>query len=100
MGRVAPGATACPQRRSHFLMNVHTRWRDAADDAACIGWAHDLFDSMTAHAAGSVYVDFMPEDDKERVGAAYGGNLERLTAVMAAYDPANLLRLNHNIRPA
>ncbi len=32
MARVAPDATAWANRKAHFIMNVHTRWRDKADD--------------------------------------------------------------------
>src|SRR6185312_16001131 len=54
MGRVAADATAYPQRRSHFFMNVHTRWREASEDEGCIRWARTLFDALAPHAAGSV----------------------------------------------
>jgi FAD/FMN-containing dehydrogenase len=97
MARVAPDATAYPQRAAHFVMNVHTRWTDAAKDESCIAWARELFDAATPHAAGSVYVNFMPEDDAERIGRAYGGNMARLSRVKARYDPQNLFRANHNI---
>ncbi|KEO50990.1 FAD-binding oxidoreductase [Thioclava pacifica] len=99
MARVASDATAYPQRDSHFTMNVHTRWDDPAKDAACIAWARDLFNATAADAAPSVYVNFMPEDDTDRLGEAYGGNLNRLQEIKARYDPANLFRVNHNIEP-
>lgn len=97
MARVPPDATAYPQRTAHFLINIHTRWADPAKDGACIGWARDLFDAAAPYAAGSVYVNFMPEDDAGRIAGAYGGNMERLGRVKARYDPANLFRTNHNI---
>ena len=31
---------------------------------------------------------------------AYGSNLARLVALKKKYDPANVLRLNQNIKPA
>ncbi|MDP2618768.1 MAG: FAD-binding oxidoreductase [Hyphomicrobiales bacterium] len=100
MARVAPDATAFPQRAAHFTMNVHARWSDAAKDAACIGWARDFFDRTAPHAAGSVYVNFMPEDEVGRIGAAYGGNMDRLCRIKAKYDSANLFRANHNLLAA
>ena len=43
MARIAPDATAWSNRSAHFVMNAHTRWRDPADDAACIAWARAPF---------------------------------------------------------
>lgn len=99
MARVANDATAYPQRASHFIMNVHTRWQDPAGDDACIGWARKLFDDTARYATGSVYVNFMPDDEIERVDGAYGANMRRLARVKGRYDPLNLFRLNHNIQP-
>ncbi len=100
MARVPADATAFPQRDAHFTMNVHTRWSEPAKDGACIGWARDVFDKTAADAAGSVYVNFMPEDEENRLGEAYGNNLDRLRQVKSVYDPHNLFRVNHNIQPA
>ena len=100
MARVAAEATAYPQRAAHFIMNIHTRWADAAGDGACRAWARDLFERTAAHSMGTAYINFMPEDEAERVGGAYGGNLARLREVKARYDPGNLFRVNHNVSPA
>ena len=45
MSRVPADATAFPQRNAHFIMNVHTRWREAGEDKACIDWARGLFEA-------------------------------------------------------
>ena len=101
MNRVSAGATAYPHRDVQFVINVHTRWRDPAQDAACIGWARALFDALAPHATGGVYVNFMPGDEAQRVAeGAYGPNFERLARIKARYDPGNLFRMNQNIRPA
>jgi FAD/FMN-containing dehydrogenase len=99
MARVAPDATAWPNRDAHFIMNVHTRWRDKAQDSACIAWARQLFDSTAPFASGSVYVNFMPDDETDRVEQAYGANYRRLADIKRHYDPGNLFRMNQNIRP-
>lgn len=81
-------------------MNVHTRWREPADDAACIAWARALFSATAPYAVGSVYVNFMAEDEVDRVGSAYGPNITRLAEIKYRYDPTNLFRMNHNIAPS
>ncbi|WEX76628.1 FAD-binding oxidoreductase [Sinorhizobium numidicum] len=98
-GRVAAEDTAFPQRSAHFVMNVHARWREPAMDQACIDWARRLFETAKPYAAGTAYINFMPEDEIDRVEAAYGGNYHRLVEVKRRYDPQNLFRMNQNVRP-
>jgi len=98
MTRVPAAATAWPNRAPHFVVNVHTRWRDAKDDERCRGWARRLHERLAPHAMGSVYVNFIP-DDEARVNDAYGRNFERLAAIKRRFDPANLFRTNQNIAP-
>jgi hypothetical protein len=100
MTRIPVDATAYPQRTSHFIMNVHTRWRDRSEDGACIKWARDLFATMASFAAGSVYVNFMPADEFDRVEQAYGPKYRRLSEVKSKDDPGNMFRLNQNVPPA
>src|SRR6267142_3180620 len=99
MARVAADATAWPNRDAPFIMNAHTRWRDKAQDSACVAWARQLFEATTPFAAGSVYVNFMPGDENDRVEKAYGTNYRRLAEIKRRYDPDNLFRMNQNIRP-
>jgi FAD/FMN-containing dehydrogenase len=98
--RVAADATAYSSRDAKFVMNVHGRWQDARDDERCIAWARAFFESAAPFALGSVYVNFLTQDETERVGAAYGPNWERLAAIKLRYDPHNLFRQNQNIKPS
>ena len=95
-----PATTAYPHRDVLFAMNVHTRWENPADDARCRAWARAFFDAAEPHAAGSVYVNFLTEDEADRVSEAYAGNFARLREIKAKYDPDNLFRANLNIAPA
>jgi len=96
----APEATAYPHRAALYAMNVHTRWLAPEDDARCLAWARAFFQDAAPHAAGGVYINFLNEDEVDRIAEAYGPNYDRLKAVKAKYDPDNLFRSNQNIRPA
>jgi len=97
--RVPADATAFPHRSHKFTINVHGRWEDAADDKKCIGWSRELFKAITPFSTGGVYVNFMTEDEQDRVQAAYGAGYARLAAAKKRYDPQNLFRMNQNIKP-
>ncbi|KPJ83214.1 MAG: FAD-linked oxidase [Gemmatimonas sp. SG8_17] len=98
--RVPADATAYPHRSAEFIMNVHGRWDDAANDDRCIGWCRELFEATRQYATGGVYVNFMTEEEQQRVKDAYGDSYKRLVQLKNKYDPENMLRLNQNIRPA
>jgi len=98
--RVPVTSTAYPHRATRFVMNVHGRWDDPRDDERCIAWARTFFRETEPYSQGGVYVNFMTQDEPERMGAAYGPNFERLVQTKARYDPHNLFRHNQNIRPA
>jgi len=95
----APDEMAYPHRAALYAMNVHTRWLDPRDDARCLAWAREFFQAAAPHAAGGVYINFLNEDEVDRIADAYGPNYARLKAIKAKYDPDNLFRSNQNIRP-
>jgi len=101
VSRVPRGATAYNHRDGKYVMNVHGRWSDPARDEACIAWARSLWKATSQFATGSVYVNFLTqeENDIERLRAAYGENYERLVALKNKYDPTNLFGVNQNISP-
>ncbi len=98
--RVAPDAMAYHHRDARFVMNVHARWERPDEDQACIAWARDFFRVTEPFASGSVYVNFLTEEEGGRIGAAYGPNYARLAQIKQTYDPQNLFRANQNIAPA
>jgi FAD/FMN-containing dehydrogenase len=101
INRIPASATAYPHRDVEFVMNLHTRWRDPAQDQECIAWTRKIFDAAAPFATGGVYVNFMPDDETQRAQTgAYGANYARLAKLKAQYDPANLFRMNQNIKPA
>lgn len=98
--RPAPDSAAYAHRDAQFVMNVHGRWDDPADDKRCIDWARDFFNASAPFASGGVYVNFLTADEGDRVRAAYGPNYDRLARVKREYDPKNLFCTNQNIKPA
>ena len=99
VARISPDATAYPHRDANFVLNVHGRWDDAGDDNRCISWARKFFKESAPYATGGVYINFMTEEETDRVRAAFGSSYDRLVAAKKKYDPENLFRLNQNISP-
>lgn len=97
--RVSVDATAYVARDAKFVMNVHARWDDPKQDKECIAWARKFFEASKPYASGGAYVNFMTEDETERVTSAYGANYKRLARVKKQYDPGNFFHVNQNIRP-
>jgi len=59
------------------------------------------FARWSRFATGAEYVNVagLYEDNEKMVRGTFGANFDRLVAVKQRYDPTNLFRLNHNIRP-
>jgi FAD/FMN-containing dehydrogenase len=100
VNRIDPAATAYAHRDAELVMNVHGRWEDKADDDKVIKWSRDFFNDTKQFASAGVYVNFMTGDEADRIEFAFGSNYEKLTRVKKQYDPNNLFRINHNIKPA
>jgi FAD/FMN-containing dehydrogenase len=98
-GRVAEDAMAYAHRKTRFVMNIHARWAEESQDAACKAWARALFEKAAPLAEGSVYINFVPEAGEERSKGAFGGNQARLERIKSKIDPANLFRSNVVIQP-
>jgi hypothetical protein len=97
--RVPADATAYAYRKSPFVMNIHTRWRNAEDDERCMLWARGLFEATRPYSKG-VYVNFISDEDESRAKEAYPEETwKRLKAAKQHWDPTNLFRVNQNISP-
>jgi FAD/FMN-containing dehydrogenase len=98
--RVPAEAMAYRHRDAKFVLNVHGRWDAPKDDERCIAWARAFFQASAPYASAGAYVNFMTEEESDRVAAAYGANYDRLAQIKKAYDPENLFHLNQNIKPS
>jgi FAD/FMN-containing dehydrogenase len=64
-----------------------------------IQWAHEYWQALRPWASG-VYVNELDAEGSSRVREAYTAETyARLVKVKNRYDPANLFRLNQNIKP-
>lgn len=98
--RIDPTATAYPHREPGFNLVLLGEWLDPADDAANVAWVRSTFDAVAPHTSDAVYVNYLGNDEPDRVRNAYGPNWERLVTLKRRWDPANVFHLNQNIDPA
>ncbi|MDH3574302.1 MAG: FAD-binding oxidoreductase [Desulfobacteraceae bacterium] len=96
--RVPSDAMAYGHRDAKFVLNVHGRWDEAAQDEICIAWARAFFKASAPYASAGAYVNFMTGDEGDRVAAAYGANYARLKQIKKKYDPENIFHNNQNIK--
>lgn len=99
VAEVAEDATAYPHRSGGFSLHIFPGWIEPEEDEQTMRWARTLYGATSRHGNGRVYVNLLGEDEDERLEEAYRGNLARLRRIKAEWDPENLFRRNHNIRP-
>ncbi len=92
-------ATAFGHRDAAYDLIIAAVWSQAAEQDAHIDWARRFWDAMQPYSTGDVYVNYLSEEGEERVRAAYGHHLARLTDLKRRYDPDNVFRNNQNIKP-
>jgi FAD/FMN-containing dehydrogenase len=101
MARVPHDAMAFPQRDAAFDVNINGVWQVPAERDAAVRWTRSLYDAIAPFAHGRAYVNFIGDEGQERVRAAYGPEKHaRLVALKDRFDPDNVFRSNHNIRPS
>jgi FAD/FMN-containing dehydrogenase len=94
-------ATAWGYRDAAWSMVIFGVDPDPAKAPVLKQWAQDYWAAVHPFNLAGAYANFMMDDEGEaRVKAAYGGNYDRLAALKKKYDPANLFRVNQNIRPS
>ncbi|HVQ14228.1 MAG TPA: FAD-binding oxidoreductase [Vicinamibacterales bacterium] len=97
--RVGTGDTAFSYRDANFAVVIVGIDPDPRQKDVITSWCKAYFDATHEYSAGGAYINFMMEEGQERVQASFRDNYARLAQVKAQYDPANLFRVNQNIRP-
>jgi hypothetical protein len=98
-GRIPANETAFGDRSAPFIMNLLATWSDPSADAGNISWIRGLFSKLRPAMKPGVYVNFMSDDEQDRVPEAYHERWDRMVKVKSHYDPNNFFRLNQNVRP-
>ena len=99
---VAEEDSAFSNRDSLWWINWANHWHNAGDDETNMDIIRASYKRLEPWVGRGVYVNMLNVDELDRVVEAYGGpeKYARLGMVKAKYDPTNLFRMNHNIKPA
>jgi len=97
VSRVGDNETAFNGRDAGFTFNINGNTETAEGFNEEREWARSYWSALSAHHT-TVYVNFLMEENEDRIRAAYGPEkYERLKTLKRKYDPTNFFRLNQNI---
>ena len=100
MARVPDDATAFAHRRRGILVSMAAFYDGEADRVERQAWLDDLVASVAGDPPGA-YANFLADEGEARVHEAYpGATWDRLAAIKARVDAANLFHRNQNVPPA
>jgi FAD/FMN-containing dehydrogenase len=100
LNRLAADHSPVGHRDARYVLNLAGSWERPEDDDANVEWARAAWRDLKRFSTGGTYLNFLNREEvAERLDAALGGALRRLAEIKAAWDPENLFRTNHNIRP-
>ena len=100
--RVGRTDTAWSYREAKWAQVIFAVDPEPANADLIKSWAIDYWEAVHpyATAGGGAYVNFMMDDDQDRVRASYRDNYSRLAQVKRTHDPGNVFHVNWNIKPA
>lgn len=100
VAEVDEDATAYSHRSAAHAININGVWLPHEPAAAReIAWTRQFFAALEPYQTGA-YVNFLDRHDEDRVRTVYGDEkYRRLADLKGRYDPDNVFRLNHNIKP-
>lgn len=98
--RVEVAETAVPHRAEGWNLLIPSVWTDPAATDENIAWTRETHSAFSPHLQAARWLNYLGDDQNDdAVRAAYGPNYERLLALKRRWDPQNVFRHNHNIRP-
>lgn len=101
ISRIGEEATAYGNRDAKFNLSIDSTWEEPAHSEHNIAWTREVWEEMGRFSEGGIYLNFggFLEEGEELLRGAHGKNYGRLVDIKSKYDPDNLFRMNHNIRP-
>jgi len=101
ISRVPEEATAYGNRTATFNLSIDSTWEDPTESERNLAWTRKVWTEMRQFSDGGIYLNFAGflEEGEKLLHEAHGENYERLVDLKNKYDPTNLFRLNHNIKP-
>jgi FAD/FMN-containing dehydrogenase len=101
IARVPEDETPLGQRTAPWNIHYLSMWPDAEDDDVNIRHGRSLAGAMKPWTTGRVYLNYIGDEGRGRVEAAYGPEkYARLQQIKRIWDPTNVFRHNQNITPA
>jgi FAD/FMN-containing dehydrogenase len=97
MSRIAPADTAFVHREVDLNLGVSSVWTDPAESEQRVAAVRRYHDALRPFMKG--YYTNLNEESEQKTRGNFGENHPRLVEIKNRYDPANLFRLNANIRP-
>jgi len=87
-------------RDAHYVLIITSSWEKADKDKVNIQWTREAWNDITQFSTGGTYINLLTEDDvSERTGAALRSGIHQLVKIKSKWDPENVFRMNHNIKP-
>ena len=97
ISRVGRTETAFSHREAQYHLMSFVSWAPGADGTAHIDYINSHWSDVAPFTTG-FYVNDYFDQTQEQVNGTYRDNFPRLLKIKQQYDPANLFRLNANIR--
>lgn len=98
--RVPDAETAFAARAGRFWVTAEAVWDDPDDDDAYLAWGRGAMAAIAPFAMDRNYANDMGRTGVETLRAAYGAErYARLLELKRHWDPDNIFRMNHNVRP-
>ncbi len=91
--------TAFPHRLYSYNLMFWSNWESPSEAENNVQWTRDAWNILRPYLVEGSYGNYVSDEGDPFARAAYGPNYERLVTLKNKYDPTNLFRMNHNIRP-